>query len=200
MFEIIQMMKSNIKRADNIVRALMEFSRAGELNLKAEDINSVLESSLGLVRYKITAADIEIFKELASDLPKVSIDSNKIEQVFINLLLNAVEAMSRGGKLFMRSYLIQLNDSKNDIARKNGGYLELMEKAVVVQIEDTGSGISKDNLRKVFDPFFTTKGPKEGVGLGLAVTKNIIDMHKGIIDIESRVGKGTKVSVILKLA
>ncbi|MDP3042343.1 MAG: PAS domain S-box protein [Candidatus Omnitrophota bacterium] len=200
MFEIVQMMKNNIKRADNIVCALLEFSRAGELNLKAEDINSILESSLSLVRYKINPPDIEIFKELASDLPKVSIDSNKMEQVFINLLLNAVDAMPRGGKLFMRSYPIQLHDSKNDLGRRNGNYFKLTEKAVVVQIEDTGNGILEENLRKVFDPFFTTKGPKNGVGLGLAVTKNIIDMHKGIIDIESKVGKGTKVSIILRIA
>jgi len=199
-FEMIQTIKNNIKRADNIVRTLVEFSRAGELNLKAEDINSILENSLVLVRHKINPANIEIFKELALDLPKVLIDNNKIEQVFINLLLNAVEAMSGGGKLFIRSYLIQLNDSKSDAAGRNRNYFKLMEKAVVVQIEDTGSGISKESLRKVFDPFFTTKGSKDGVGLGLAVTKNIIDMHKGIIDIESEAGKGTKASIILKIA
>jgi len=200
MFEVVQMMKGNIKRADNIVCALVEFSRAGELRLKAEDINSVLENSMGLVQRKINSAGIEIFKELASDLPKVSIDSNKIEQVFINLLLNAADAMPKGGKLFIRSYPIQLNDAKSGVARRNRDHFKLMEKAVVVQIEDTGNGILKENLGRVFDPFFTTKGPKGGVGLGLAITKNIIDMHKGVIDIESEVGKGTRASVILKVA
>jgi len=199
-FEIVQMIKSNIKRANNIVSALLEFSRAGELSFKAEDINSVLESSLGLVRHRINPPEIEIVKELASDLPRVLIDNNKIEQVFINALLNAVEAMPKGGKLFIRSYMIKSNNLRRGAVRGDGDRFKLMEKAVVVQIEDTGSGISKDNLEKIFDPFFTTKGPKGGVGLGLAIIKNIIDMHKGVIDIESKTGKGTKVSVILKVA
>jgi two-component system sensor histidine kinase HydH len=198
MFEIVQMMKSNVKRADNIVGELLEFSRSGDLKLQAEDINAILESSLSLVRHKINPPNIKVIKQLSSGLPKVLVDSNKIEQVFINLLLNAIETMSKGGKLFIRSFLIHSNYFKNGIAR-NGDYLKLEEKAIVAQIEDTGSGIPKENLERVFNPFFTTKGSKGGIGLGLAVTNNIISMHKGIINIESKVGKGTKISVILKV-
>ncbi len=198
-FTAVRMMKENIKRADSIVRTLLEFSRPGELALKAENINSILESSLDLVRHKFKS-DIAVSEELIPDLPMVLADKNKMEQVFINLFLNSIQAMPSGGKLFLRSYLVCLNEAKNGVGRRQGDRFKLMEKAVVVQVEDTGSGISKENLSKIFDPFFTTKGPKEGVGLGLLITKNIIDLHKGLIEIESQVGKGTKFSIFLKVA
>lgn len=200
MFEIVQMMKNNIKRADNIVRSLLEFSRAGELSLKAEDINNVLERSLGLVRYKVNISHIEINRELSSGLPGILIDKNKIEQVFVNLLLNAIESMPDGGKLFLRSYQIQLNGPRPAAGKRFADYLGLKNDAVVIEIEDTGCGISEENKKKLFEPFFTTKKPKEGTGLGLSVTKNIIELHKGIIDIESKAGKGSKVKVFLRIA
>ncbi len=200
MFEIVQMMKNNIKRADNIVRSLLEFSRAGELSLKAEDINNVLERSLGLVCYKVNISHIEINRELSSGLPGILIDKNKIEQVFVNLLLNAIESMPDGGKLFLRSYQIQLNGPRPAAGKRFADYLGLKNDAVVIEIEDTGCGISEENKKKLFEPFFTTKKPKEGTGLGLSVTKNIIELHKGIIDIESKAGKGSKVKVFLRIA
>jgi len=200
MFEIVRMMKNNIKRADNIVRSLLEFSRAGELSLKAEDINNVLESSLDLVRYKVNISNIEINRELASGLPGILIDKNKIEQVFVNLLLNAIESMPGGGKLFLRSYQIKLNASQHAAGRKFADYLAFKNKEVVIEIEDTGCGVSEENKKKLFEPFFTTKKPEDGTGLGLSVSKNIIELHKGIIDIESKIGKGSKVKIFLRIA
>ncbi len=147
MFKIVQMMKNNIKRADNIVRSLLEFSRAGELSLKAEDINSVLERSLGLVRYKVNISHIEINRELSSGLPGILIDKNKIEQVFVNLLLNAIESMPDGGKLFLRSYQIQLNGTRPAAGKRFEDYLGLKNDAVVIEIEDTGCGISEENKK-----------------------------------------------------
>ena len=82
--------------------------------------------------------------------------------------------------------------------KADGDFFEPGETVVVIEIEDTGVGISKENLKMVFDPFFTTKGPREGTGLGLSVTRNIIEMHKGLMTIDSKEGKGTKVTVILK--
>jgi len=200
MSEIVQMMKNNIKRADNIVRAVLEFSRSGELSLKSEDINSVLESALELVRYKVNTSNIEIIRELSPELPAILIDKNKIEQVFVNLLLNAIESMPDGGRLYLRSYRIRLKWPRHAAGRKLADYLGFKNDAVVIEIEDRGCGIPEENKKKLFEPFFTTKTPKQGTGLGLSVSKNIIELHKGIIDIESSAGKGTKARVFLRKA
>jgi signal transduction histidine kinase len=199
--EILQMLKNNIKRADDIVCALVDFSRATKLNIRPEDINSILENSIMLVQHRARLENIKIIRDLKDDLPKVLADRGKIEQVFINIFLNAIQAMPNGGKLFIRTYQKQLNEIKFRVGRRkiDGDYFEPGETAVVVEIEDTGVGISKENLAKVFDPFFTTKLHKEGTGLGLSVTKNIIDMHRGLIEIESEKGKGTKVILDLKI-
>ncbi|MDD5692609.1 MAG: PAS domain S-box protein [Candidatus Omnitrophica bacterium] len=198
MFEIVQMMKNNIKRADKIVRSVLEFSRSGELSLGSEDINSVLESSLELVRYRINTSHIEIIRELSPGLPGILIDKNKIEQVFVNLLLNAIESMPEGGKLSLRSYRSRLKWPRRSAGKKLGDYLGFKNDAVVIEIEDTGCGIPEANKKKLFEPFFTTKTPKEGTGLGLSVSRNIIELHKGIIDIESIAGRGTKARVFLR--
>jgi PAS domain S-box-containing protein len=198
--QILEMMKTNIKRADDIVCTLIDFSRVSKIDLGLEDINSVLETSLVLVQHKCKLEKIEVIKEMAVGLPKVLVDKRKMEQVFVNIFLNAFQAMPNGGKLFLRTYIKQLNELREGIGLRANDIFKLQETAVIVEIEDTGIGISAENLKKVFDPFFTTKGPRNGTGLGLSVTKNIINLHNGLIDIESQEGKGTKVIIILKIA
>ena len=197
-FEVFQMMKDNIDRTDRIVRLLLDFSRASKLEKRLTDVNSILETSLTLVSYKVNEGNVEVVKEFGEDLPKISVDKGRLEQVFINLFLNAVDAMPKGGKIIVRSYLTQLTRLSSGIGRRSEDHFSLGEKAVMVEVEDTGEGIPEENLKKVFDPFFTTKIGK-GSGLGLSVTKNIIVMHKGVIEIKSKVGKGTKVSVAMKI-
>lgn len=198
--EVLQMISDNIKRADDIVRTMVDFSRVSELNITPEDINPVLENSLTLVQHSIKVEGVEIKKEFGHNLPKVLIDRNKIEQVFINLLLNALQAMPDGGRLTIRSYLKNLDTAKGRVGRRNSDYFRLGEGAVTVEVEDTGVGIPSEDLHRVFDPFFTTKGPRGGSGLGLSVSKNIIDTHRAMIEIESQQGKGTKVIVTLQTA
>jgi len=197
--DVFQMIKNNIERADNIVRALVDFSRASRLERKPEDINSILKISLNLVQHRIKLENIKIVKEIGGDLPKISVDKGRIEQVFINILLNALQAMPNGGKLFARTYLTRLKELKNGVGRRNEDSFRKGEAALIVEIEDTGVGISQENLKKAFDPFFTMKGPRGGSGLGLSVTKNIIEMHKGLIEIKSEEGKGAKVIITLKI-
>ena len=198
--EVLRIVKSSIKRADNIINALVDFSKTSEVELKSEDINSVLEDSVTLIQHRIELQKRKIVKELGKSLPKVLIDKRRMEQVFINLLLNASQAIPGGGKLFIRSYLTRLNKSNNRMSGKDIGGFKFGENAVGVEIEDTGVGIPEKNLDKVFEPFFTTKRLGGGTGLGLSVTKNIIDIHKGLIEITSKINKGTKVIVILKTA
>ena len=107
--------------------------------------------------------------------------------------------MPQGGEIYIRSYDKKL-ESADKVVLSENNFFELEERIVVVEIEDTGVGIAKEDIKNVFDPFFTTKGPRDGAGLGLSVSKSIITMHKGAIEIESCVGKGTKVIVTLKAA
>lgn len=198
--ETFAMLKDSVKRADMVINALLDFSRAASLNLEPENINFILESSLTLVKTRVKFENIAIIAEMKKDIPNILADRNKLEQVFINILLNAVQAMPEGGKITIRSYDKQLDEIKNGIGRRAEDRFWIGEKAVIVEIEDTGIGIPEENLKRAFDPFFTTKGRSGGTGLGLSVTRNIIDMHKGLIHVESQRGKGTKITVILKIS
>lgn len=197
--EALRMIRDNIDRADNIIRVLLDFSRSSKLEKNPEDLNALLENSLMLIKHIPTLEKIKIIRELGKDLPKVLVDKGKIEQVFINLLINAVHAMPGGGDLFVRTYQLRL-DKFNDVMVISGeNNFEPGENVVVAEIEDTGVGISQVNLMKIFEPFFTTKDPGSGTGLGLSISKNIMTMHKGSLEIKSQESKGTKVIVTFKI-
>ncbi|MFH1594135.1 MAG: ATP-binding protein [Candidatus Omnitrophota bacterium] len=195
--EMLSMMKKSVKRADSIVRALLDFSRTETLNARPEDINSVLNNSINLIEHKTSPMAIEVIKELGSGLPQVQIDRGKLEQLFVNLLLNAIYAMPEGGKLYIRTYMTVFPDASESLDISKNDQVQ-MDKAVAVEIEDTGTGITKENLKKIFDPFFTTKKRTEGTGLGLAVVKSIIEMHKGHLAVTSTPGEGTKFIITLR--
>ncbi len=185
--ETLSMVKESVKRADKIVTQLLDYSRATKLELHPEEIGSILEDSLNLVKKELK--NIQVAREIQERLPKVLIDKNKLTQVFINLFMNAIHAMPEGGKLTLRSFVKQMEEAS----------FEAGEKAVVVEIEDTGTGISEENMKKIFNPFFTTKSKGKGTGLGLSVTQNIIIMHKGLIEVKSQVNKGTTVIITLRI-
>ncbi|MFC1590456.1 sensor histidine kinase [Candidatus Omnitrophota bacterium] len=197
--EVLNMIKNNVKRADEIVRTLVDFSRAAKLELSYHDINSILEDSLGLIQHEVKLESIEIVREMEGNLPRALVDKGKMEQVFVNIFLNSIQAMPSGGKIFVRSYLTRLEEMRGGVGRRSGDRFNYGEAAIMVEIEDKGKGMPADDVKKAFDPFFTTKGPGEGTGLGLSISKNIIDMHSGIIGIESEKGKRTKVTVTLKI-
>ena len=196
--DTLTVLKDNVNRADKIINALLDFSRPATLDLQPANMNDILETSLGLVKNHLENKNIEISFEIKPGIPKVLVDKNRLEQVFINLLLNAIQAMPNGGKIAIRSYDQQLERIKHGIGRRENDDFQIGDRVVIVDIEDTGTGIPADNLRKVFDPFFTTKSPNGGHGLGLPVTQSIVNMHKGLIEIESQLGKGTKAIVTLR--
>ena len=195
---VLDTIESNIERADKIISALVDFSRVGVLDLKPLNIASVLEGSLVLILHRVKLGNIEIVKKFKKKLPKVFVDKTKMEQVFVNLYLNAIQAMPRGGKLHLRTYSKEIKEVGKKIGRRTDDIFKPQDKVVIIEVEDTGVGISEEDLKNIFDPFFTTKGPRGGAGLGLAVTKNIIEMHKGIIEITSQKDKGTKITIMLK--
>ena len=130
----------------------------------------------------------------------VDVDANKMDEVFTNLFMNAIYAMSNGGNLTVKTYRRKLTQCGEDAGRRPNDIFRLNETVVITEIEDTGEGIPENVLDKVFEPFFTTRRSKGGTGLGLPIVKNIIDMHSGVIYIENKKeGRGARVTVILKL-
>jgi signal transduction histidine kinase len=180
--ETIQEMADAVQRADTVIKGLLNFSRSEPLTLVAVDLNAVLEDSLLLVKHELTRAHVSLEQSLAKGLPKVELDSGKIKQVFINVFMNAIQAMGDTGTLSVKTFL-QTSSARDGGQRLDGA-------SVVVEIEDTGAGIPEDKLDKLFEPFFTTKGVGSGTGLGLSVSRNIVEMHRGTIRIANR--KGTR--------
>ncbi|MBN2186136.1 MAG: 4Fe-4S binding protein [Dehalococcoidia bacterium] len=171
-------MGSEVSRCSKIIRNLLDFARQTEPMLRLVDINQVLDRTLSLVGHQAQLQNIEVIKELSS-LPEVMADFDQLQQVFTNLILNAIQAMPDGGRLTLRSSTI--------------------DSEVRVDVQDTGCGIPKESLSKLFTPFFTTKEKEKGVGLGLAVVHGLIERHKGRVKVQSEVGSGTTFSVYLKV-
>jgi len=197
--EILHMMKNNIRKADSIVRNLLDFSRMSTLEIRQQELNPIIEEAMELLPKKWMLHKVKVEKQLGENLPLVWADRERLEQVLVNLLLNAVQSMSLGGTLSVRSYLSQKHDADAHTGMQDKGIFSAGETAAVVEIEDTGIGIPKENLKNIFEPFFTTKEVGKGTGLGLSVSMNIIKLHKGLIAIKSKEGKGTKVTVSLKV-
>jgi two-component system NtrC family sensor kinase len=173
------LMMNAIQRIEKVVIGLLNFSRRDDYHFKPFNLYKTINKALSLAEYKLERSGVEIEKNFDEKLIDCVGDSQHIEQVIINLILNAVDAMPQGGKLYISS---SLNNS-----------------AACIEIEDTGVGIPPENLDKIFDPFFTTKEPGRGTGLGLSVSYNIIKEHGGDISVESEKNKGAKFIITLPL-
>jgi len=199
--KVINMIKEAVVRADGIIHGLLDYSRASTLELKPENINEILGKSLDLIKHRKEFKIIEVIDERKEVISKTLVDKNKLQQVFINLMTNSLHAMAKAknGKLILRSYEKILDEIQAKVGRRALDFFVLGEKVIAVEIEDTGVGVSKENLKKIWDPFFSTKGPREGAGLGLSICANIIDLHRGLIKAESQEGKGTIITIILMI-
>jgi signal transduction histidine kinase len=179
----IMRMRIAVKKADVIIKGLLDFSSMTKLDYAECDLSKTIDQALLLVNYEISKSGIEIVRDYKKVIHDVRIDKNKIEQVLINIFLNAANQMPKGGRLTIKTSPASL-DTK---------------KAVLIEIEDTGPGVPAGMVNKLFDPFFTTRRGVGGTGLGLTIAKNIIDMHKGSISIENRKDThGVKVSLVLR--
>ena len=163
-------------RASEIVNSLLNFSRTSPTEFVKTDINRVIRETASLVDHQFQQAGVAVDLGLADNLPVIRGNSSKLQQVFLNLFLNARDAMSAGGSLRVRSWA---------------------EGAVVhVEVRDSGQGIPPEHVARIYDPFFTTKGAKKGTGLGLSITYGIVQEHKGTIEVDSEIGKGTSFRLI----
>lgn len=197
---ILSDMAEALRRADTIIMGLLDFSATRALDLSEQDVSAVLDQSVAFVRHEAGAA-IKIARELERELPRVKLDQNKIKQVFVNLLENAIHAMPSGGVLTVRTGMKQLTpeDVGHDQERRFGEQFRAGQNVVFAQVLDTGQGIAKEKLANIFDPFFTTKPAGKGTGLGLTVAKKIVELHGGELDIRNRAGGGVAATVLFKI-
>lgn len=168
--ELLGRISGEVERLKTLTGGLLSFSRGGETHLRATHLNQVLQDVLLLVRYELTRKNIQLIEEL-NDLPSIMADGNKLKQVFINLIMNATQAIGSAGRLEIRT-----------LTTTAGG--------VQVIISDNGPGIPESIQEQIFEPFFTTKKEGEGTGLGLYLSRNIIAEHDALMELESTPGEG----------
>jgi two-component system NtrC family sensor kinase len=164
-------------RCREIVKRLLDFARQTKPYKKLTNVNSLIENIILLVRNQASFRNIEIEKHLEGNLPDILSDTDQIQQVFVNIILNAAEAMTRGGKLTI------------------GSSLSMDRQFINIAFADSGPGIPEEHRERIFDPFYTTK--EHGTGLGLAISYGIVEQHGGTISVESSVGKGSTFTVQL---
>ena len=190
-------MRDAVTRANSIIRGLLQLSAQTDFEMKAEDLNASVRRALRLVNAQVIASKVSVVRKLDPQLPQVMVDRGKIEQVFINLFINALQAMSPGGVLTITTRAGRLGENLT-LSETASRPFNRGDRLVMAQVQDTGTGITPANLAKVFDPFFTTKPVGVGTGLGLSVVKKIVDLHDGAIDIQNAPSGGVVATLVLK--
>ena len=196
--QVIDDMDDAITRANKVIMELLDLSRDAELSFSAEDVNEVINKSLHLVEYETRKHNISVSIDLDQNIPDLQIDSAKLQQVFINLFMNSVQAMGEDGSIQVKSRLFTVRKTRDaDLAREL--HLVAGEKMAVIEVADSGPGIEAEQSAKLFDPFYTTKPVGEGTGLGLAISQKIIQMHCGTIMLGNRKEGGALARITLPI-
>jgi len=177
----LEQISDETARAGRIVSDLLAFSRRSTPQRAPADLNEIVDRAVSLVRHRGELENVQLIVEPDANLPAVLCDRAQIEQVIVNLVLNALEAIEDAGNVVVRTGV------------------EVETDSVVLQVEDDGPGIAEEHLGHIFDPFFSTKQGEKGVGLGLAVVYGIVEAHDGRLGVTSRVGVGTTFTVRLPL-
>jgi signal transduction histidine kinase len=194
---VIKDIDDAVHRANTVILGLLDFSRDEKLNRKPLSINKVVENSLHMVSHEMHQRSIEVKTSLANNLADIELDENKLQQVFINLFMNSAHAMHQNGEITVSTRLKTLT-TQSDLVRDREHQFKIGETVLAVEVTDTGPGINDEDRDKIFDPFYTTKPVGEGTGLGLSVTRNIINLHDGSIDICNRDDGGASVLMMFK--
>lgn len=181
LLERIKTISDQVAKCQKTIRNLLDFSRKSNCERKLCNIQHLINNTLSLVEHRLIIHKIKLHKTLDDLVPPLLVDGNQIQQVILNLINNAVDALPQGGDIFIET---RMNKEM---------------KSVEVIFEDNGIGISREDQKRVFTPFFTTKEPGKGTGLGLSICNNIISTHNGKIALESRAGSGTKFVISLPL-
>jgi signal transduction histidine kinase len=181
----LAVIETEIGRVNKIIKQFLDFARPRPPSLEPMDVRTVLEETLALLIYEMEAQGVSLERNYSPDLPPIPMDREQMKQVFLNLMLNAAQAMDRGGKLTIHTALRSQHPGDRN------------SPLVEIGIQDTGPGLSGDIRAKIFEPFFSTK--EEGIGLGLPIAQRIVEEHGGEIRVGSSPGEGTTFYVILPL-
>jgi two-component system NtrC family sensor kinase len=224
--DYMKRIEKEIERINKIVRELLNFARPSKFEIRDVELNKIIESTLSLLSYQKNFKNIQTQLDLQSDLPLIKGDDSQLSQVFLNIILNAIDAMPNGGTLQIQTkgYVIEslypdpsrwiyAPRRRSDPVESDYSHLRKQhlyspgltkfargDRLVKVGITDTGSGIQKEDLENIFDPFFTTKAPDQGTGLGLSISLKIVESLGGEIRVESEVEKGTTFEVYFPAA
>ena len=194
----LQEMSSAVSRAKAIIGDLMALTHPMQFQRQWQDLHPVIDSSLRLLRNEMMKARIKVECQFDAALPPALLDPQRLEQVFLNLLINAIQAMPNGGLINIRTsakYIGAWESSQRPLFRNfNSG-----DQVVLVTIQDRGTGIPEELLPRVFDPFFTTKPPGLGTGLGLSMAKKIVELHDGAIELKNAATGGVVAAVAIRL-
>jgi signal transduction histidine kinase len=186
--DYLKRIEKEIERINRIVRELLNYARPTKFEIKEVEVNQIIENTLSLLSYQKSFKNIETRLEFQPHLPPIQGDESQLSQVFMNIILNAVDAMPQGGTLRIKT---------EECIVGNGFSTKFSEgdRLVRIKFSDTGIGIKQEDLKKIFDPFFTTKDPDKGTGLGLSVSLRIVESLGGEIKVESEPGKGSTFEV-----
>jgi len=177
--QCLELIATESRRCGELIKNLLTLSRTSPMNVRSTDLREVIDRCLLLVRHQLELGGVDLQLKLAEDLPRIPCDPEQIEQVLVALIMNAIDAMPQGGNLWVETRL-----SRD-------------ETEVEIQVRDDGAGIAPDILPHIFEPFMTTKESGRGVGLGLAISRGIVERHHGRIEVESKLGRGTTFIVAL---
>jgi len=184
--EVLDDMQIAANKANHVIFELLDYSSPHEISMVPKSINDIIEHVRTFMRHNFNEAQIELQLELSANLAAVLVDTKKMEQVFINLFLNAISVMPKGGKLTVSSHNETMQQAGSNVSSQMTECFRIGEQIVVIEVKDTGIGLSTAALEKVFDPFYSSKSTGKGTGLGLFVTRNIVDLHRGLITLENR--------------
>ena len=183
----LKKIKESTLRADTILRNLVKFAMPSEIKTEKITPQELINDTISLLKYRSSLVNVDITTEFAKEDIHIVIDKNQMQQVLFNIFVNAIDAMLKGGDIKVKTY------------KASGKEFSRVGKVCVIEVVDTGEGITKENLPRLFEPFFTTKRDKKGTGLGLSMSKTIVDNNHGSLFVDSEVGKGTTIRVVLPL-
>ena len=175
--ECLELIATESRRCGDLIKNLLSLSRTAPMNVQLTDLHIVIDRCLLLVRHQLELGGIELQQKRALDLPLVPCDPAQIEQVLLALIMNAIDAMPRGGSLWLET--------------------QITHDEIEIAVRDNGAGIAPDVLPQIFEPFVTTKDHGRGVGLGLAISRGIMERHNGRIEVQSELGRGSTFTVTL---
>jgi two-component system NtrC family sensor kinase len=181
MAENLDLVAIESRRCGELVKNLLSFSRSNPINLEWIRLNPIVDRVVKLAAHKLEMASIQIHVDAGADLPLIRADAAQMEQVLLALTMNAIDAMPHGGNLWISTTVTDHSE-------------------LLLLVRDDGVGIPADILPRLFEPFLTTKDTGKGVGLGLAISHNIVERHNGRIEVDSQVGRGTTFNVYLPLS